>query len=148
MNDWAGSPVVWVGVFTALSVAVGIIFAAGQWKGRVDSDRDIFRATLKEIRDDIKRIFERLPPATVATGSPIALTELGQSVSQTLGGSAWAENHATILAGRAAGAPAYDIEELAFNYVANEFTPDDAMETKIKQCAYENGLKRKQVLKP
>ena len=42
-------------------------------------------------------------------------------------------------------APAYDIQELAFKYV-EDFTPDGAMESRIKQCAYENGLKRKQVL--
>ena len=111
-----------------------------------------------EIRKDIKDILGRLRPATVGTGSPTTLTDLGLSISQVLGASAWAERHAKILASQAAGVPAYRTEEIAFNYVGDKFkpddameeadksTPDDAMEERIKQCAYENGINRRKVL--
>ena len=102
-----------------------------------------------EIRKDIKDILGRLRPATVGTGSPTTLTDLGLSISQVLGASAWAERHAKILASQAAGVPAYRTEEIAFNYVGDKFKPDDAMDDakeRIKQCAYENGINRRKVL--
>ena len=128
------------------SVVVGIIFAAGQWKGRVDSDRDIFRSTLKEIRDDIKRVFQLLPRETIGGSSPLRLTELGRSISQTLNASQWAEDASRRLADRAEGQSPYDIQVMAFDYVEKEFKPDGDMESQIKRCAYDNGLRRKQVL--
>ena len=144
--DWFGSAVAWVGALAGLSVVVGIIFAAGQWKGRVDSDRDTFRSTLKEIRDDIKRIFQLLPRETIGGSSPLQLTDLGRSISQTLDAAQWAENTSRRLAGRTEGQSPYDIQSMAFDYVEKEFEPDGDMESQIKQCAYENGLRRKQVL--
>ena len=150
MSDLVASPLVWIGVFSMVSVVVGIIFAAGQWKGRVDSDRDTFRTTLKEIRDDIKRIFERLPPrppSPVLTGnSPLQLTDLGRSISATLEAPRWAAEIAPSLESRVRGMVAYDIQEFCRTYVYNEFQPTQDQEEKIKACAYDNALDRREVL--
>lgn len=69
MAEWFGNPIVIVAV---LSV-VGLVFATGQWVGRVNSHISVVGALLKEIRQDIneirqdiKEILGRLPPAVVA----------------------------------------------------------------------------------
>ena len=154
MGEWYTNPLVWIGVLSFSAVTVGIIFGAGQWKGKVDSDRDAFKAFMASIKQDIEKIHSRIDdifgklggPATIKIASPITLMELGQSISETLGASAWAEERAPRLLKRVAGAGAYDIQVFAYQYVEDEFTPNPAMEATIKQCAYENGLRRKQVL--
>ena len=109
MGEWYTSPLVWTGALSLSAVAVGIIFGLGQWKGKVDSDRDTFKRTLDafmvEIRADIKRIFERLPPTpqSIASGSPLRLTALGQSISDELDVSEWATQTAPDLLHRAQG---------------------------------------------
>ena len=151
MGEWYTNPLVWIGLLSLLAVAVGLIFGLGQWKGKVDSDRDTFKRTLDafmvEIRADIKRIFERLPaPEPVAGASPLRLTELGRSLSERLGASAWAEEQAPLLLDRVADASAYDIQVFAYKYAKDEFTPDPAMEARIKQCAFDTGLQTDKVL--
>ena len=154
MGEWYTNPVVWIGAITALVIVGRVVFLIGEWKGNVDNDRRDFKSFMEEIRTELSRIHSRIDdifgklggPATVQTTSPITLTELGQSVSETLGASAWAEERAPRLLKRVADAGAYDIQVFAYQYVEDEFTPDPAMEATIKQCAYENGLRRKQVL--
>ena len=143
----AGTVAAVIGVVIAV---VGVVFALGQWKGRVDEAQSTFKRTLDgfmaEIRSDIKRIFERLPAETVGVASPTRLTELGRSVSRALDAPAWAVAHAQGLLNRTADLTAYDIQALAFKYTGEEFKPNAAMENRIKECAFENGLKPKQVL--
>ena len=133
-------------------MAVGIIFGLGQWKGKVDSDRDTFKRTLDafmvEIRADIKRIFERLPPTpqSIASGSPLRLTALGQSISDELGVSAWATQTAPDLLHRAQGMTAYKVQEMWFEYARNEWKPSDEWDARIDACAYSRGMERKNVL--
>ena len=49
MNEWFASPLLWVVFLSLLPVTAGAIFAFGQWKGRVDSDRTSFQR-LKDAR--------------------------------------------------------------------------------------------------
>ena len=70
MNEWFASPLFWVVFLSLLSVAAGAIFAFGQWKGKVDSDRTLFKEFMTEIRNDIKEILRRLPPPAVDANSP------------------------------------------------------------------------------
>ena len=155
-------------IVVAVAVMIGSIFGAGKWVERIntkhttlqnsiDLNLQAFKDFAREIRDDIrdiqkdiKGILLHLRPDTIASGSPIRLTDLGRSISEVLGASAWAANHAEALADRVADLPAYDIQALAFDHVEGEF-PDDGAEDKkmdalIKQCAYDRGLRRKQVL--
>ena len=125
-----------------------------RWHADVDSDRNSFKAFVASIKQDIEKIHSRIDdifgklggPATLKNASPTTLTELGQSISETLGASAWAEERAPGLLERVTNAGAYDIQVFAYQYVEEEFTPNPAMEATIKQCAYENGLRRKQVI--
>ena len=132
-----------------------------KWRADVDTDRDAFKTFMSSIRQEIDKIHSHIDkihsriddifgklggPATLKNASPTMLTELGQSISETLGASDWAEDLAPRLLKRVADADAYDIQVFAFQYVEDEFTPTPWMEATIKQCAYENGLRRKQVI--
>ena len=125
-----------------------------KWSAGVDTDRSNFKTFMSEIRSEIRKIHDRIDdifgklggPATLQTASPITLTELGRSVSEKLGAVAWAEKRAPLLLDQVADVGAYDIQVFAYQYVEEEFTPDPAMEETIKQCAYDNGLRPKQVL--
>ena len=82
MNEWFSSPLLWVVFLSLLPVAAGAIFAFGQWKGRVDSDRVLFKGLMAEVRNDTKEMLRRLPSPTVAANSPIRLADLGKSNSE------------------------------------------------------------------
>ena len=82
MNEWLANPLFWIVFLSLLSVAAGAIFAFGQWKGRVDSDRVLLRGLMAEIRNDIKEILRRLPSPAVAANCPLRLVDLGKSISE------------------------------------------------------------------
>ena len=82
MNEWIANPLFWVVFLSLLPVAAGAIFAFGQWKGRVDSDRALLKGLMAEIRNDIKEILRRLPAPTVDANSPLRLADLGKSISE------------------------------------------------------------------
>ena len=83
MSEWLANPLFWVAFVSLLPVAAGAIFAFGQWKGKVDSDRALFKGLMAEVRNDIKEILRRLPSSTVAAAnSPLRLTDLGKSISE------------------------------------------------------------------
>ena len=82
MNEWFVNPLFWITFMSLLPVAAGAIFAFGQWKGKVDSDRASFKEFMEEVRSDLKEILRRLPSRTLTDGSPPLLTDLGRSISE------------------------------------------------------------------
>ena len=142
MTEWINNPVVVVAV---LSVA-GLIFAAGQWVGRVNSHVNGVSALLKEIRFDIKKILGRLPPVAVAGDSPLRLTDLGKSISRTLDARQWAQQIADTMSDRPCDETPYDVQEFCFRYVKQDFQPDRDQNAQLRTCASENGLKLDKVL--
>ena len=122
----------------------------GQIRAGIDEIRtDIgqIRAGIDEIRTDIKGIFERIGSATAIGESPIKLTELGQEISARLDAGEIAESLVPQFRARVSGMLPYEVQELCFNYMnGDEFVPHDDVRTLILQCAFDKGLKRKQVL--
>ena len=110
-------------------------------------DRKRFREVVDEIREDIKRIFRRLPPVAVAERSPLGLTNLGHAISKDVEGVAWAIRTAPGLEERIRGMEAFEIQRLCFDHVAEPTSFGDAMTKAIQKCAYERGLKEEQVLR-
>ena len=141
MNEWLANPVAWVAILSMLSVVVGGAFAFGTWKGKVDSDRASFEEFMKEVRDDIKEILGRLPSPTVTDASPLQLTDCGKSISERLGAVALAQGLAPRLQAQIEGKTPYEIQEKCFDYVRHEYEPPDEVETRIKTCAYDHGIK-------
>ena len=146
----ADNPVFWIIMLTSVCTVAGIIFAAGRWKGEIDSERKRLESTLNafmaEIRADIKKIFLRLPSSTLSEESPLQLTELGRGISERLEAPRWASETAEKVRPRTKGMVPYDIQEFCRLYVRDDYEPSQEMEESIKACAYEHGLDRQQVL--
>lgn len=130
-----------------------ILFKFAMWVQEVNSDRDIFKDFMREIREDIKKIHEkidkiigRVDNTTISSGSPLRLTELGERISNELQARQWAEATAAEFAERVGDKQPYEIQEICFEHVRTEFEPDDDLDSKIGTAAYENGIKRDEVL--
>ena len=134
------NPVIYI--IPAIAV-IGALVTVGIWIGNMNSFKDTVGDTLKEIRDDIKKLFERLPPAVISEGSPISLTELGRSISEEIGASTWAEEQVEGLLSKAIGKQPYEIQKFSFDYVEKEFMPSvtsGEFYHKMLECAYNNGV--------
>ena len=112
---------------------------------------------IKEIREKITQIFDRLPPATTTSKSPLALNELGEKVAEEIGVYAWAPQYAEELSNTLKDDnDPYGIQQLCFKFAEEEFLPrlekqerlpnEIEIEKKIRQSAYDNGLELKQIL--
>ena len=100
---------------------------------------------MKEIRADIKKIFERLPSPTLSEKSPLRLDTLGRSISEKLKGQTWAKQAAKQLVGTVQGKSPYEIQSQCFDFV-EEAEFGQSMRKAVLDCAYENGISEDQVL--
>lgn len=74
---------------------------------------------MDEIREDIKRIFRRLPPIPVASNSPLRLTNMGRDIAKTPEAGTWAQRTAAVVRDQVAELPDYDVQEFCSEYVRN-----------------------------
>lgn len=162
MVDWVNNPFVWInailGIITVVGFLARLIFLFGRWKGKVDEAQSTFKTNLdsitKEIRADIdnihtdvKEIFRRMGPVTATSESPIKLTDLGHEISVRLDAGAIADSLVPRVRARVSGMQPYEVQELCFEYMnGDEFVPTNDVNALILQCAFDKGLKRKQVL--
>ena len=144
---------VWI---IAILAILGAFYKVIHWKINVDNnqtnlkksfddDRSTLLAFIKEIRTDIKKIFERLPSPTLSENSPLQLNNLGQSISERLGGRTWAEQAAKQLVDTVKGKSPYEIQSQCFDFV-EQAQLEPSMRKAVLDCAYENGLSDDQVL--
>ena len=127
-------------------IAIGTgIFKTGKWVGSVNSDSATFKDFINEVRDDIKKILDRLPAKVVASGSPIRLTDLGNQVSEKIDAKNLAGEHAQKVFNKVKDSAPYEIQEYCMEYVKEEsaWAPDQLKE--FGNCAYENGIPLEQV---
>lgn len=137
----------WLGAGAIILVAaVTAAIKLANWHGAVNTDRTNFKKFMDEVRDDIKKILQRLPASPVTAQSPLRLTDLGERISQELDAPSIIRELSTVLRGRASGKLAYEIQELSFEYIQEEYQPPEDLDRRIMQCAFDNGLKREQVL--
>ena len=129
-------------VYVVVGVAVlGALAKLLMWIGAVNVDRTSFNSFMEEIRDDIKKIFDRLPPSPVSSSSPLRLNDLGKKMYNELDPAEWIETMARTLAPELEAKTAeYDIQQFAFDYIRSRFEPTEEQEAKIKKVAYDNGL--------
>ena len=138
----------WLLAGSALAL-VALIFYIGRWVGDVNAFKSgTVVGLLKDIRDDIKTLLDRVPPIHIARTSPLRLTELGEAVSKALDGPVWMQTVADELAERigAGDMSPYDIQEFCLSYMREDFDPTHDQGELIKRCAYDNGLSHQQVL--
>ena len=114
--------------------------------GAVNTDRDAFKAFMKEVREKLDKILERQPPPpTTAPGSPVQLTEFGEHVSRNLGVRDWALNEATALLVKVEGKEPYEVHDLCIDHVQTQFDIGDEFYVRVRAGAYEHGTDVKQV---
>lgn len=153
MEEWLSSP---LGIIAALAVAgfiggIGrLIWQASRWvQGvdnnlkRVDDDRSLLQSFMAEIRDDIKKVFLRLPTPVAQSASPSVLTDYGNKIAETFDAAAWAKEIAETIVGRITGMAAFEIDEFCQKYVDAEL--DDTQKTKVLKVAYEFGIEHQKV---
>ena len=107
---------------------------------RVDTNK-----ALAEIRADIKKLIAATPHVLAGT-SPLRLTDLGEEVSQCVSAAALAEQMAPGLIDEMKGKHAYEVQEFCIDYMRDEYQPTTEQDQSFKECAYEQGIKLKQVL--
>ena len=115
------------------------------------SAQKILTGFMKEIRDDIKDIFKRLPAVVATAQSPVQLTELGHEIEKEINASTWVVNHIDYILESIESHTPYHIQERCFEYAQNEFmaniVPDsDTLKDAIERTAFNHGLSLSQVL--
>lgn len=114
-------------------------------RGNIAENREFSRKISQDV-EGIKATLGQLPSTAVSDSSPLHLTDMGESISAALQARKWAERTAAALGERVKGKRPYEIQDLSFEYVKNEFEPTEEQEVEIRTCAYEKGVKRDIVL--
>ena len=114
---------------------------------RLDTLTDTVQKGFANVRAEIASICGQTPASTLARGSPIRLSDLGKQVSERINAKALAQTLVPALRDQADDkSSAYDVQELCFAYVKEEWPIPAETDIEIRSCAFENGLKRDQVL--
>lgn len=135
----------WGWIVVVLAIC-GATYKFIKWTAVVDADRDQFRDFMKEIRDDIKEIFKRLPgePLEKVT-SPISLTDYGKRLSQSINALEITDLLITRVTKAVEGFNAYQIQEYCFSFSKDELLIElkenhaDLFD-KIHEVAFEEGI--------
>ena len=147
-GEWLKSAPAWI----LVSIAAGtILWKTARWTMKVDGAAkswlavsEELRVAVKEIQNDIKRIFLSLEPRTVVSGSPMRLTEFGEDIAEKVQAKSWAAELAPSLLSEVEGLPPFKVDEFSDRYVRNSLT--DETKARVASCAYEAGIKREGVL--
>ena len=130
-----------MGVVVSIVVA---IYKFGRWQGKVETELRTFRSFMKEIRDNVKEVFERLPQRTVTANSPLRLTTFGEKIAKTFGTQEWAKGVALSVATNLVNKEPFEIDDFCQGYVDDMLDQDEA--TRVGNCAYTYGIESKDVL--
>ena len=124
-----------------LSALVWLIY----WIGQMQDHRGTVATFMKEIRDQLKEIFLRLPATStpVASSSPLHLTDFGHKMAGTMGATAWAASIVKTLQKDLAGKRAFEIDAASREYVQANMQKDE----RVSKCMYELGVDRESALK-
>ena len=141
MADWLSTPLIVTASLAVIIAAVKVI----RWTATVDLRLDQFTAFAKEVRDDIKQIFLRLPPVPVVSSSPLQLTDFGERMADFTKAKPWASDLAPSLRAEVAGKRAFEVDEFSRSFV--HLRLNDDLKERVAACAYEFGVDRDDVLK-
>ena len=142
------------------AVLVGAIIAVilrieahGKWKGAMEYHKSemvehkaLVVKFMGSINDRLVEIFDRLPPAAVASSSPLRLTKLGDTIAAELDPERLIKRIAAEVGDQVSGMQPYGVQEFCKNHIHEVFKPDEEQDAKIKACAFDHGLEDRQVL--
>ncbi|MYC62948.1 MAG: hypothetical protein F4X16_08975 [Caldilineaceae bacterium SB0661_bin_34] len=127
LADWGTIAGIAVG-----AIALGaVLFVTGRWVGGVNEHRNTVKDILAEMREDIKNILKRIPPSTVASESPLRLTDFGQDISEQLDAGTWAQRTAAELRDEVEGKQDFEVQDFCFTYVGEQSKPDDEQAARL-----------------
>lgn len=154
-------------LYFLVAIAIGsLLVTAGIWIGKVNSDRQNFkefmekvredfkevrndirelRNDIKEVRNDIKEIFARLGPNLTTKSSPTRLTEFGKTVAECVDAKGITEQLAKKIQEEVKGKTNYQIQSYCEEYIRDEFEPSEETVLRFEECAFENGLKIREI---
>ena len=89
--EWV-TTVVGIGSLGLLLTIGAFLWRGARWSGSVDSDLGTLKDFMREIREDIKKIFSRLPERVSVGQSPRRLTGFGRAIALTIDAYKWVEN--------------------------------------------------------
>ena len=141
MGDWLSTPLI---VTASLAVIIAVVKVI-RWTATVDLKLDQFTRFAKEVRDDIKQIFLRLPPVPVVASSPLQLTDYGEKMADFMRAKPWVSDLAPSLRTEVAGKRAFEVDEFSRDYVQTRL--EDDLKERVAACVYEFGVDRDNVLK-
>ena len=129
------------------------LVSIGIWVGNVTTNLKGLKGAVREIkeavdkiRDNTNSVLHELTSKTLNPGSPLEPNELGYKVSKSIDAPSIVKGLASGLRERADGKLPYDIQELCFDFIRDEYKPVEDIEKKIKQCAYDNGISRVDIM--
>lgn len=137
----------WIGLIITPSLAVLIAvltwgFRAASWKGKVDefmTRTKKFMETTEEKLNSI--IFHISKDKTMTSSSPLRLTDLGQTISTEVGVREWAKDHAPKFLPNVKNlSKEFEIYEFCKQYFAEDFSPSEELESRMKEVAYQHGM--------
>ena len=141
MADWLNTPLIVTASLAVIYAVVKVI----RWTARVDLKLNQFTDFAKEVRDDIKQIFLRLPPVPVVGSSPLRLTDFGEKMADFMKAKPWATDLAPSLQAEVAGKRPFEVDEFSRGYV--QLRLNDELKERVAACAYEFGVDRDAVLR-
>lgn len=114
--------------------------------GKMRQDMRTMRQDMGAMRQDVQQLYHRLSEPTIAKNSPRRLSELGEQIAEDLGVAKWARQTAEQMRQRVIGKRPYEIQEICFTYIYNEYQPDPEFDIAIREAAYEHGIDDRSVL--
>lgn len=74
----------WVRISKKIKEREDKIIEEAVWRGKMEAHKSEVSTFIQEIREDIERILQRLPPSPVLSQSPLVCTEFGEQISKDL----------------------------------------------------------------
>ena len=129
--------------------AIAVLTALGKlmmWIGGVNEHKSTVTKFMETTDGKLDKLLDRIPAVTVAKGSPLRLTELGEEIAVALDALSWASQAAEQLRDRVDTSDPHETQAFSSDFIHKEFEPSDELRRKINRCAYDQGIKRRKVL--
>ena len=143
----------WLYISSAIAVVgllIGImvkIYKIDTWVGAINTEINTLKKGLKTVQEDIKKLFERLPPQKTAdASSPLNLTDFGRKISDHVDAKEWANNNAEKLMEQARGKEEFEIFSICSEHVEKTFDEENEFNRTVQSTAYNYGTDTEQVL--
>ena len=140
MPDWVTDP-------RTILAGIAAMAGVGYWVGQINSDRKSFKEFMREVRDDIKTILNRLPPEPTAKGSsPMHLTDFGERIAKHIDTHGWAEDMAEqVMDGNVLlNLQPFKIEAFCDSYVEEQYEQESTVRDMLDNAIYEFGINKDQ----